>query len=94
MYQWHQLTAIHLSRIFGFQIFAHSAFFWPTALKLGCITNFDRLFFIMGFISLDEEIKLMLIGQPRAMFVSGLFIFSPETKLASASSSKVFLLCQ
>ena len=25
---------------------------WPTALKLGCVTNFDTLFLMMGFISL------------------------------------------
>ena len=29
---------------------------WPTALKLGCITNFDMLFLVMGFISLVDEI--------------------------------------
>ena len=35
---------------------------WPTALKLGCITNFDMLFLMMGFISLVDEIQSMLIS--------------------------------
>ena len=35
---------------------------WPTALKLGCITNLDMLFLIMGFISLVDEIQFMLIS--------------------------------
>ena len=29
---------------------------WPTALKLGCVTNLDMLFLVMGFISLVDEI--------------------------------------
>ena len=33
----------------------------PTAPKLGCITNFDTLFLVMGFISLVIEIQFMLI---------------------------------
>ena len=35
---------------------------WPTALKLGCITNFDMLFLVMRFISLVDEIQFMLIS--------------------------------
>ena len=35
---------------------------WPTALKLSCITNFDMLFLVMGFISLVDEIQFMLIS--------------------------------
>ena len=35
---------------------------WPTALKLGCITNFDMLFLVMGFISLVDEIQFILIS--------------------------------
>ena len=31
-------------------------FAYSTALKLGCITNFDTLFLVMGFISLVNEI--------------------------------------
>ena len=40
----------------GFSNICHSAAFWPTALKLGCITNFDMLSLVMGFISLVNEI--------------------------------------
>ena len=39
-----------------------SACVWPTALKLGCVTNFDMLFLVMRFISLVDEIQLMLIS--------------------------------
>ena len=35
---------------------------WPTALKLGCVTNFDMLILVMGFISLADEIQFMLIS--------------------------------
>ena len=49
-----RLTTIHLSftisRVFGLQ------------LKLGCITNFDTLFLVMGLISLVYEIQYMLIS--------------------------------
>ena len=34
----------------------------PTTLKLGCVTNFDMLFLVMGFISLVDEIQFMLIS--------------------------------
>ena len=40
----------------------HSTCVWPTALKLGCFTNFDMLFLVMGFISLVDEIQFMLIS--------------------------------
>ena len=40
----------------GFSNVYHSACVWPTALKLGCITNFDILFLVMGFIYLVDEI--------------------------------------
>ena len=36
----------------------HSACAWPTALKLGCVTNLH----MMGFISLIDEIQFMLIS--------------------------------
>ena len=45
----------------GFSNVYHSACVWPTALKLGCITNFDMLFLMMGFI-LVGEIQFMLIS--------------------------------
>ena len=39
----------------------HYSCFWPIALKLGCITNnyWDIFFFMMEFICLVDEIKLM-----------------------------------
>ena len=40
----------------------HFACVWPTALKLGCIINFDMLFLVKGFISLVDEIPFMLIS--------------------------------
>ena len=45
-----------------------SAAFWSTALKLGCIINFDMLSLVMGFISLDNEIQFMLITASRQYF--------------------------
>ena len=45
----------------GFSNVYHFACVWPTALKLGCITNFDMLFFVVGFISLVDEIQFVLI---------------------------------
>ena len=38
----------------GFSNVCHSACVWPTALKRDCITNFDMLFHVMGFISLVD----------------------------------------
>ena len=46
----------------GFSNACHSALFWTTALKLGCITKFDMLFHVMGFNCLVDEIKLMLMS--------------------------------
>ena len=43
----------------GFSNVCHFACVWPTALKLGCITNFDMLSLVMGFISLVHEIQFM-----------------------------------
>ena len=57
-----RLTTIHLSLIFGFSNVYHSACVCPTALKLGCITNFDMLFLVMGFIALVDEIQFMLFS--------------------------------
>ena len=57
-----RLTTIHLSLIFGFFNVYHFACVWPTALKLGCTSNFDTLFLVMGFISLVDEIEFMLIS--------------------------------
>ena len=46
----------------SFSNVCHSACVWPTALKLGCIANFDMLFLVMGFISFVDEITFMLIS--------------------------------
>ena len=56
------LTAIHVSYFRVFQMSAIPRVFWPTALKLGWITNFDMLFLVMEFISLVDEIQFMLIS--------------------------------
>ena len=47
----------------GFSNVDHSTCVWPTALKLGCITNFDTLFLVMGFISVVDKIQFMLISR-------------------------------
>ena len=46
----------------SFSNVCHSACVWPTAQKLDCVTNFDMLFLVMGFISLVDEIQFMLIS--------------------------------
>ena len=55
-----RLTTILCLLFSGFSNVCHSACVWPTALKLGCIANFDMLFLVMGFISLVDEIQFML----------------------------------
>ena len=56
-----QLTTTHLSLILEFfKYLYHFACVWPTALKLGCVTNLDTLFLVM--ISLIDEIQFMLIS--------------------------------
>ena len=52
----------------GFSNVYHSACVWPTALKLGCINNFDMPFLVMGFISLVDEIQFMLINSPHKVY--------------------------
>ena len=45
----------HVSYFWGFQMSTILRVFGlPTALKLGCLTNFDMLFLVMGFISLVD----------------------------------------
>ena len=44
--------------------FAH---LWPTALKLGCITNLDMLFLMLGFISLVDEMKLKQVQEVQSL---------------------------
>ena len=43
-------------------------------LKLGCITNFDMLFLMMGFISLVDEFQfIMLISSCHICILQGLY---------------------
>ena len=51
-----------VSYFFLFFYIYHFARVWPTALKLGCVTNLDMLFLVMWFISLLDEIQFMLIS--------------------------------
>ena len=46
----------------GFSNVYHFTCVWPTALKLGCITNFAMLLLVIGFIYLVDEIQFMLIS--------------------------------
>ena len=62
----------------GFSNVCHSAAFWPTALKLGCIANFDMLSLVMGLISLVNEIQFMLIS---GHHISNRSIESPKVRL-------------
>ena len=48
--------------LLGFSNVCHFPCVWPTALKLGCITNFDVLFLVIRLISLVDEIQFMLIS--------------------------------
>ena len=57
----------------------HFACHWPTALKFGCITNFDMLFLVMGFISLVDEIQFMLISS-RHICIRSISYFTSFTK--------------
>ena len=60
------LTAIHLSLIFlVVSNVCHSACVWPTALKLGCVTNFDMCFLVMGFVCLVNEIQFISLISSR-----------------------------
>ena len=54
----------------GFSNVYHFACVWPTALKLGCITNFDMLrFLVMGFISLVGVICIMSIIGGKMVYI-------------------------
>ena len=56
------LTPLHFSYFIFFlsSNVCHSVCVWPTALKLSCITNFDMLLLMIGFISLVDEIQFMV----------------------------------
>ena len=48
------VTTPYICHLFwGFSNVCHSACVWPTALKLGCVTNFDMLFRKMGIVCLN-----------------------------------------
>ena len=38
------------------------------ALKLGCVTNLDMLFLVMGFTSLVDDIQFMLISSHHKVY--------------------------
>ena len=61
---------------------------WPTALKPGCVTNFDMLFLVMGFISLLDEIQFMLISSRHICIRSMI-----HWKLCSKVESGFHILC-
>ena len=57
------MTNVYIGLLFlGFSNVHHLTCVWLTALKLGCISNFDMLFLVMGFIALVDEIQFMLIS--------------------------------
>ena len=60
---WHPMPDCH-TFVSYFRVFQMSTIprVWLTALKLGCITNFDMLFLVMGFVSLVDEMQFMLIS--------------------------------
>ena len=62
MYESQSIAAL-LSNVF-FKCLTFRMCLWPSALKRGCIANFDMLFFVMVFISSDEETQFMLISSP------------------------------
>ena len=57
---------------------SHPACVWSTALKLGCITNLDMLFLVIGFISLVDESHIMLISS-RQICIRSMRITSSDT---------------
>ena len=63
---------------FFFNVY-HFACVCCTALKLGCITNFEVLFLVMGLISLVDEIQFMLIIA--TIFIWGLYFNTRSTLL-------------
>ena len=71
-----QLPISYICLLFsGFSNVYHFVCVWPTALKPRCITNFDSLYLVMGFISLANEIQFTLISShhiciPERLFAS------------------------
>ena len=64
-------SAIFPLILFYFFIFfwnvCRPTYVWPTFLQLGCITNFNMLFLVMGFFSLVDEITFMLISSRHSL---------------------------
>ena len=72
----------------GFSNVCHSACVWPTALKLGCVTNFDMLFLVMGFISLVDGIQFLLISSRNiCLYISFLILFINASDLELCTRS-------
>ena len=71
----------------------HSACVWPTALKLGCITNLNMLFHVMRFISLVDEIQFMLISSRHICIrsICGIFMFGQVWKHKIIIAAQVVL---
>ena len=55
------LTVLHISLTF-LKMSSIPCMFGQQSLRLGCLTNFDPLFRVMGFNSLFDEIKFLLIS--------------------------------
>ena len=70
--------AVSQAWVDGLPYHTYFACVWPTALKLGCVTNFDMLFLVMGFISLIDEIQFMLISSRHICIRSIVLPFSDE----------------
>ena len=64
----------------GFSNVCHSACVGPTVSKLDCITNFDMLFLVMGFISLVDEIQFILISSHHICMVLPSSMVQSRTK--------------
>ena len=59
---------------------------WHTALKPGCVTNFDMLFLVMVFISSVDEIQFMLIICMGSIAI-GIDVYTPN-KIEEQKQSK------
>ena len=65
-------TSLSNVRVFRMSVLFR-VFAGPTALKLGCITNFDLLFLVIGFTSSVDKIKFILISS-RIRLTENIFI--------------------
>ena len=96
-----QLTTMYIGLLFsGFSNVYHFACVWPTALKPDCVTNFDMLFLVMGFISLVDEIQFMLISSRhicmksmqllRSSWLLRIFFSRPSGSLSEHTNKTLF----